>query len=168
MRKYLATVALLMQLVLVLAASGLVLELKSYKVEKVKDPEGNLVEKLVPAVEVAPGDIVQWVLKARNESEGPLKGVVLVIPVPPQTKYVEGSATPLRLGTTVITPEFSYDGGQTYGKPPLKKKVKVVVQGKEVIKEVVVPPEQYTHVRWVLPELPPGHQVEVSIRTVVR
>lgn len=78
------------------------------------------------------------------------------------------SALPLQLGATLVTAEFSYDGGKSYGKPPLKRKVRVVENGKEVEKEVEVKPEEYTHARWVLPELGAKQSVLLKLRTVVR
>ena len=44
----------------------------------------------------------------------------------------------------------------------------MVEGGKEVEKEVEVKPEEYTHVRWVIPEMPKGTKVQVSLRTVVK
>ena len=152
---------------LALAASGLKLELVSYKVVKVQTEEGRTVEKRVPAAEVAPGDVLLWVLTAENVSGRTLKQVALTIPIPPNTVYVAGSARPLKLGEVVVQPLFSYDGVH-FSPPPLKKRVRVEENGKVVEKEVVVPPEEYTHVRWLLPELKPGEKVQVSLRTRVR
>ena len=48
------------------------------------------------------------------------------------------------------------------------ERVRVVENGKEVEREVEVKPEEYTHVRWLIPELPKGGKVQVSLRTMVR
>ncbi len=152
---------------LALAASGLELELASYKVLKFTNDEGEVVEKTVPAAEVAPGDVLLWVLTAKNTSGKTLKQVALTIPIPPRTVYIAGSAHPLKLGEVVIEPLFSYDGVH-FSRPPLKKRIRVKEGDRFVEKEVVVPPEAYTHVRWLVPRLEPGVKVQVSLRTRVR
>ena len=149
------------------AASGLRLELASYKVVKVAAGEGKTVEKTLPAAEVAPGDVLLWVLTAENESDKRLHQVALTIPIPPSTVYIEGSAKPLKWKGSVIWPLFSYDGVH-FSRPPLKRRVRVRENGRVVEKEVVVPPSAYTHVRWVVPELGPGEKVQVRLRTRVR
>ncbi|WP_457636840.1 hypothetical protein [Oceanithermus sp.] len=148
------------------------LELTSYKVIVTVGEEAKRVEKLVPATEVAPGDVLEWRLRAVNTSDQALKDVAMVIPIPPQTYYQKGSAVALTLvidgSKTVVKPQFSFDGGKTFGFPPLFKEVKIKEDGKEVVKKVQVPPEEYTHARWVLPVMQPGETVEVFLRTVVR
>jgi len=160
--------AILFSASLALAAGSLQLELKSFKVIKVEDKEGKIVERLIPAAEVKPGDILEWVLTAENVGKDPLKQVALTIPIPPNTIYVKGTARPLELeGGVKVLPLFSYDGVH-FSRPPLKKIIKVREGDHEVTKEVIVPPEEYTHVRWVVPQLNPGQKVKVSLRTKVR
>lgn len=149
---------------LVALAQALSLDLRPYRVQVVEGKEAYEENPL----EVKPGDVLEWRLTAENRSQGTLSRVALVIPIPRETRYLEGSAKPLILGKATIRPEFSFDGGKTYGLPPLKKKVRVVEGGKEVEKEVEVKPEEYTHVRWVIPEMPKGTKVQVSLRTVVK
>ena len=153
------------------AVGALSLRLDSYQVITVKDEQGKVTERLVPAAEVKPGDILEWVLTAKNTSGKPLKNVALTIPIPPETFYIAGTAKLLRYQLDerelLVHPLFSYDGVR-FSPPPLKKKVKMREGDRIVEKEVVVPPEQYTHARWVLPELPPGKEVSVSLRTRVR
>ena len=157
---------------LVYAQSPVKLELVSFKVITYQAEKGKLVEKLIPVTKVAPGDILEWRLRAKNTSTKKIKGVALIIPIPSQTYYLNDSASPLKVerngDVVVIQPEFSFDGGRTYSRPPLFKKVKKVVDGKEIVKEVPVSPEEYTHARWVLEEMLPGETVEVFLRTVVR
>ena len=154
------------------AQSQVRLELSSYKVTTYTDGQGHKVEQLEPALKVSPGDVLMWRLRAVNTSGQELQTVALVIPIPPQTYYLEGTAAPLKLkrnGQEVtVLPQFSYDGGKTYGKPPLYKEVTVEENGKKVVKKVLVTPEEYTHVRWVLGEMDPEQVIEVFLRTKVR
>ncbi|WP_051913558.1 hypothetical protein [Thermus caliditerrae] len=145
-------------------AQALSLDLRPYLVKVV---EGKEVYEENPLA-VKPGDVVEWRLVAENRSQGALRQVALVIPIPKETYYLEGSAKVLALNGSTIRPEFSFDGGKTFGFPPLKKRVRVVENGKEVEKEVEVKPEEYTHARWVIPEMAKGARVQVSLRTVVR
>ncbi|WP_244452347.1 hypothetical protein [Thermus thermophilus] len=145
-------------------AQALTLDLRPYLVKVV---EGEEVYEANPLA-VRPGDVLEWRLVAENRSQGDLRQVVLVIPIPKETYYLEGSAKPLQVGGATLLPEFSFDGGKTFGKPPLKKRIRVVENGKEVEKEVEVKPEEYTHARWVIPLLPKGAKVTVSLRTIVR
>ncbi|MGQ9735241.1 MAG: hypothetical protein ACUVUP_01385 [Thermaceae bacterium] len=115
-----------------------------------------------------PGDVLEWRLVARNLSDSPLRQAALVIPIPKETFYIEGSAKPLAYSGKTILPEFSADGGRTFSRPPLKKRIRVQEGGKEVEKEVEVKPEEYTHVRYLIPELKAKDKLEVSIRTEVR
>jgi len=154
------------------AQSQVRLELSSYKVITTTDAEGHRVESFKPALNVAPGDVIEWRLRAINTSDKILQEVSLIIPIPAKTYYLKGSASTLVIERgdekIIIKPEFSYDGGQTYGIPPLFKIVKEVVNGQEVTKKVPVAPEEYTHVRWVLKDMLPKEAVEVFLRTVVR
>lgn len=119
-------------------------------------------------VGVKPGEVLEWRLVAENRTQAPLQRVVLVIPIPKETFYLEGTARPLELMGQQVLPEFSFDGGKTFALPPLKRKVKVVEGGQEVEKEIVVDPKEYTHARWVIPVLGPGAKVQVALRTQVR
>lgn len=151
----------MLAVLLAVAFAQLSLDLKGFKVQ-VK--EGK--EVLVEALEVAPGEVVVWRLLAENKGKDPLRQVALVIPIPKETVFLE--APVLLFKGAQIRPEFSFDGGRTFGFPPLKKRVRVVEGGKEVEKEVEVKPEAYTHARYLIPELKPGEKVEVTVRTRVR
>lgn len=152
---------------LALAAEAVKLTLSSVRVIQ-ESKNGQVSETFQPALSVKPGDLVEWRLEAENTTEAPLRQVVLVIPIPKETRYLEGSALALERGNTRLLPLFSYDGGQTYGLPPLKRKIKVSENGKEAEKEVEVRPEEYTHARWVLPELAPKEKVLLKLRTTVK
>ncbi len=156
--------ALLVLLALALAQAGLVLDLKPYRA-LVQNGKEAFEEN---PIGVRPGDVLEWRLVAENRTQGPLQRVTLVIPIPKETFYLDGTARPLEHRGQRVLPEFSFDGGKTFGLPPLKRKVKVTEGGKEVEKEVVVDPKEYTHARWVIPVLGPGEKVMVSLRTQVR
>lgn len=129
---------------------------------------GQVSETFQPALAVKPGEVLEWRLEAENTTDRPLRQVALVIPIPKETAYLEGSASALPWGGARILPQFSYDGGKTYGFPPLKRRVRSVENGQEVEREVEVRPAEYTHARWLLPELGPKAKVLLKLRTTVR
>ncbi len=163
---------LLLSLIISVAWAGqevLRLELGSFRVVRVTTTEGKTVEKFEPAVSAAPGDVLEWRLQASNVSNKTLYDVSLVIPIPKGTRYLPGSAEKLQLDEkTVVEPEFSFDGGKTFARPPLYKKIIVIVNGIKKEKRLEVGPEEYTHARWLLPLLTPGQTVRVRLRTIVQ
>ena len=130
--------------------------------------EGETVEVLSSAFELLPGDLFEETLTAKNVSEDLLKGLSLELPIPAGTYYLEDTANSLDLSSQVVRPEFSFDDGLTFAYPPLFKKVTVVENGKEVMKDILVKPEDYTHVRWFVAELEPDLSLTASFRAVVR
>lgn len=89
-------------------AQALTLDLRPYLVKVV---EGKEVYEANPLA-VRPGDVLEWRLVAENRAQGDLRQVALVIPIPKETYYLEGSAKPLQVGGTIVPPEFSFDGGR--------------------------------------------------------
>lgn len=157
----------LVGLALAQAASDIRLDLKAFRVVSLQE-QNRTVERLEPALEAQPGQLIEYQLTALSTRDTPLRQVALVIPIPSSTAYQAGSAQPLRLGSTLVVPEFSFDGGRSYAYPPLKRKLKVVENGKEVEKEVEVKPEEYTHARWVIPQMEPRQTLTTRLRIVVR
>lgn len=143
------------------------LELKAFRVITTQE-SGKTSEKLEPALDVKPGQVVEYRLEASNTTDRPLSRVALTIPIPKNTYYQALSAQPLQYKGALIVPEFSFDSGQSFGKAPLKRKVRVSENGQEVEKELEVKPEEYTHVRWVIPQLGAKETVVLTLRAVVR
>jgi len=150
------------------AQEPLLLELTSYRVVETHNDRGEKVEAFRSAESATPGDLLEWRLHAVNRSGTVIHDVILVIPIPAGTVYQPGTALPLVLGEAKVLPEFSYDGGVQFSRPPLYRKAIIEVSGIKKEVQVEVPPEAYTHVRWVLPEFAPGRTVTVQLRTRVR
>ena len=106
-----------------------------------------------------PGQVIEYRLFARNDSETTLPaGTVFVTgPVPDGTTFVANSATPK--DERVLT-EFSVDG-ETFGEPPL------VITPEDGERRTAEPAE-YTAARWTLLEpLEPGNEVSFVYRVTV-
>ena len=124
--------------------------LEAYLVKQDK-VQGEVLERTDTA---APGDVVEYRLVYRNRGAAPLKGLKVEGPIPANTAYLPKSAR------TRVPSRFrvSIDGGKTWGPEPVKRMRK---QPGGAMKEVVVPPEEYTHVQWLseAPIAPSGWQI---------
>ncbi|MDR6218182.1 hypothetical protein [Deinococcus soli (ex Cha et al. 2016)] len=97
------------------------------------------------------GDILEQSVLLTNDREVPVKNARVTIPIPKNTTYI----TPNLHGAL-----FSIDGGNVFAKEPLKELV--TRNGRRV--QEFVSPTRYTHVRFVIPELPARSRVELSFR----
>lgn len=126
---------------------------------------GRTVETLSPMPKaVRPGDTLTQVVTASNLGKGTLRQASILLPVPRGTEFV-GQATP---STARWATEFSRDGGQTFAAAPLKKTITVTENGRAVQKEVVVPPSEYTNVRWVVGAITSGDTLKFGFRVKVK
>lgn len=141
--------------------------LERFQVVEVTE-DGEVREELRSVLELEPGDTVEETVHVTNTGDDDLRAVGVVLPVPEGTRYLEGSALPLEQAGATVEPEFSYDGGASYGVPPLTRTVTVEEDGRQVEKDVEVGPEEYTHARWVLPLLEAQSTVTARLRAVVR
>lgn len=118
--------------------------------------DGKTTVKRAPADKVAPGETVVYTLRYENEQAKAADGVVLVMPVPPQISYVEGSVS----GAGGVS--FSVDGGRTYMP---RGRLSVVEKGAERPARS----DEITHIKWSLIDaLAPSAKGEVSFKGVLR
>lgn len=108
-----------------------------------KDSDGN--EKILPAVETVPGEVMEFRIVFTNNGDAGVSGIKVVDPIPENTRFISDS----HIADVEAVFEVSIDGGETFEIEPVKR-VETQADGSQ--KEVVVPPEQYTHVRWVAAE----------------
>lgn len=126
--------------------------------------DGKTEERFTPAPKsVRPGDALREVLAVSNAGSKVLRGVAVKLPVPQGTVYSGGAS----LGAGYAT-EYSFDGGKTFGPAPLKRKVTTTENGQSVSREVVVPPSEYTTVRWTMQTLNPDQALNLSFRVQVK
>ncbi len=119
-------------------------------------------ELLVPATEVHPDDVIEYRLTYANNSEGALKNVSVIDPIPAGTEYVSLSATRPRAGIV----EFSIDSGRTYHVWPVRYK-KTLEDGTEVV--VQATPQMVSHIRWTIAgEFEPESEITLSYRATVK
>lgn len=104
------------------------------------DPAGR--EVLSEAQEAAPGDVVEYRISYTNVSANPISGLVVTGPIPASMSYVAQSAA----SPSGERMEVSVDDGLTWEREPVRR-LRQNAEGQTV--EVIIPPSDYTHVRWV-------------------
>jgi uncharacterized repeat protein (TIGR01451 family) len=113
--------------------------------------------KRMPADKVTPGETVIYSINYKNESAEAASDIVLVMPVPKEVSYVEGSVS--GDDTSVA---FSADGGKTY-----------VARGRLTVEEGGTSRpargDEITHIRWTLSTpVPANGEGEVSYKAILR
>ena len=104
--------------------------------------DANGQEVLTQAAEAAPGDVVEYRINYTNISPASISGVVVTGPIPESMSYVPYSA--VAPGGDRL--EVSIDDGANWEREPVRR-LRQNEQGQTV--EVIVPPSEYTHLRWV-------------------
>ncbi|MGC9384793.1 MAG: hypothetical protein ACP5D6_09360 [Kosmotogaceae bacterium] len=99
---------------------------------------------------VFPGDEILYVLTYENVSEFTIEGLQMTALIPEGTFYIRKSATGekrdhLDWESQDVELYFSYDGGDTFEKPPLF--VEEVIGG--MVVKRLVNPKDYTNIMWI-------------------
>jgi len=124
------------------------------------EKDGKKVEQRIEAKEVLPSDVLIYTLTYKNVGDEPAKDINIDDPIPNDTAYVVDSA--YGPGSEIT---FSVDGGKTFNQPSLLS-YEVDVNGQKVKRNAS--PEQYTHIRWSIPEVGVGKSGVASFRVRVK
>jgi uncharacterized repeat protein (TIGR01451 family) len=122
-------------------------------------PDGAAIKR-VPAKDVHPGDVVQYVLRYVNRGDEVARDAVIGDPIPPGTTYLAGTASGEGAEIT-----FSSDGGKTFASA-VRLTYEIKTPGGAVEKRVATPGD-YTHIRWTLKRVEPGGGGAVSFKVRV-
>ncbi|MEZ5892691.1 MAG: hypothetical protein R3C58_06050 [Parvularculaceae bacterium] len=130
------------------------------KVEKetiVRAADGSETVKMIPADKVTPGETIVYSIEYRNDSNEPASDIVLVMPVPREVAYIEGSVSGEDSSVA-----FSADGGKTY-----------VARGRLTVEESgstrPARGDEITHIRWTLNKpVPAKDSGEVSYKAILK
>lgn len=122
-----------------------------------RDNDGKDRIERIKAEKVTPGEEVIYALRFSNDGDAPADAVILVMPVPAEVSYVEGSVDGEDAKIT-----FSADGGQTY-----------VARGRLTVsedgEERPAKSNEITHIKWALnAPMPAKQQAEVSYHAVLK
>ena len=129
--------------------------------EVVQVENGKPIKKRLPASSVDPGQILIFTLNYKNKGDAKATAVNIDNPIPKNTVYITGSG--FGKNSKMI---FSIDGGKTFKAPSLLTYEEKLPNGKTVKRQAS--PEQYTHVRWVVNEVLPGHSGSVGFQVKVK
>ncbi len=131
------------------------------RVEKIVAADGTSAgprTQLKPVEVATPGDELVLTVTFQNVTPETLDGVRITQPIPPNMRYVAGSA--IGPGSEVL---YSVDGGVSYGQP---NELKVVAADGT---RRAATADDYTHVRWLLQApLEPGARGFARFRAIVR
>lgn len=115
---------------------------------KVKQ-NGKTLVKRVKAETVESGEIVFYTLKYDNKGDQRATDVVVNNPIPDGTVFLPESS--YGRGSTIF---YSIDKGKTYNKPEALRVFYTLHNGKKMTRQAYA--SEYTHIRWVVGEVPPG------------
>ena len=110
---------------------------------------GAKVKKLVPAKQVASGDVLVYTLSYSNKGNEAATDAVIDNPVSSGMTYIDNSASGAGAEIT-----FSIDGGRSYKKPSLL--TYEIKQANGNVQKYTARPEEYTHIRWRIRQVPAG------------
>lgn len=110
-------------------------------------------EELSPATSVVPGDLLEFTVVYRNQTDETVTDFVVVAPL---------SANVVLAGEDAAELDVSVDGGRTWG--PLSAARVADEAGTERAAAV----EDITHLRWTIASIAPGADGEVRYRAAVK
>ena len=113
-----------------------------------------------PASSAVSGDVLLYTITYKNSGNEPATNATLNNPMSPGTSYIDNSA-----GGKNADISFSIDGGKTYKKPSCSamKSSKLTESRKHTAR-----PEEYTHVRWVIPSVASGSSGTVQFKVRIK
>jgi uncharacterized repeat protein (TIGR01451 family) len=145
---------------LVLAKPQMSINITTSK-EVIETVNGAKVKKLVPTTQAASGDTLVYNLTYSNKGDEAATDAVIDNPIPKGSSYVAGSATGSGADIT-----FSVDDGKTFAKPEVLMSEVMLMSGTKV--RSPASPDDYTHVRWTIRQVPAGSGGKVSFKVIVK
>jgi len=112
-------------------------------------------DSFAPAESAKPGDVIEYVATYRNTGKQPLRNLEATLPIPQNTEFVPGSATPGSAKASVDAKSFAA--------MPLKRTT--LKDGKPV--EALVPVRDYRSLRWIAGDLPADKTATFTARVKV-
>ena len=113
------------------------------------EENGKTAIKRVKAETVEPGEVIFYTLTYVNTGDLKATNVVVNNPIPEGTVYLKESA--YGDGSKVF---YSIDKGNTFDKPEALRVSYTLHDGKKMTRQAYA--SEYTHIRWVVGEVPPG------------
>lgn len=140
-----------------MSASALTAEQIVEREVVITNADGSETIKREQADQVVPGERIVYSLNYFNDLEETAENIVMVMPVPAELVYVEGSA---ENGTILAT--YSVDGGQTFAS---RQDLMVVLDDET---KRAAQSEDITHVKWVVAAVDPGETGSLSFKGILK
>jgi uncharacterized repeat protein (TIGR01451 family) len=121
---------------------------------------GQEVTRRVPTLQIESGADLYFTLRIVNQGDEPATNVVVDNPIPEDTLYVDGSA-----GGEGAEVMFSVDNGETFAVSDELQYEFTTFGGTTEMRRAG--PEQYTDIRWVVANIGPGDDEELSFKVKV-
>jgi len=99
-------------------------------------------EKITEAKVTEPGQVMEFQIVFTNNGPKDVYGIQVVDPIPANTLFIGDS----NVSDVPAAFEVSIDGGVTFEPEPVLRKE---IKADGTVNEITVPPEKYTHVRWL-------------------
>lgn len=128
--------------------------------EVVEVVNGRKVKKQLPVKQANPGDTLTYNLTYSNRGDELARDAVIDNPIPAGVTYIANSAS--GAGSEIT---FSTDNGKTFAQPVML--TYEYTKGKEVVKRSATP-EDYTHIRWTIKEVPAGRSGNLKFMVKVK
>jgi len=130
--------------------------------KEVKETKNGITTtKLVTTKSAASGEILHYTLTYLNKGDETAINAEIVDPIPAGTVYIADSAT--GKGAEI---EFSADGGKAFAHPVKVSHEYRLSSGK--VEKRVATPDDYTHIRWTIKQVPAGAGGAVSFNVKVK
>lgn len=141
-----------------LPASALEAEQRVLKEVSVQQTDGTVKKSYVAADLVTPGSTVVYALVFRNDEDAPAADIVLVMPVPEEITYIEGSAN-----NRLANADFSADGGTSFA----PRQSLSITDADGTVRAAAA--DDITHVRWsVAKAIMPGETGQLWFRGTLK
>ena len=145
-----------------LAWSGPQVKIAVFAEKEVKSEEAGMLKiKRVQADTVEPGETVFYTLKYENQGDEKATEVVVNNPIPEGTTYLQAST--YGDGSTVY---YSIDNGKTFKKPEDLIVSYTTHDGKKMTRRAYA--SEYTHIQWVVGEVPSGSSGVLGFQVQVK
>lgn len=115
----------------------------------VETVNGSKVNKLVPTKLAASGDTLVYTLTYINRGDEAASEAIVDNPIAAGMSYIDNSASGPGADIT-----FSIDGGKSYKKPSLLTYEIKLPNG--TVQKYTARPEEYSHIRWTIKQVPAG------------
>lgn len=142
------------------AKPNIEVQTKSEK-EIVQVVNGAQVKKRVAATTTPPGSVLYFILEYSNSGSEKATNVVFNNPVPAGTHYIKGTA--IGAGGKI---SYSADNGKTFKTPSQLTYSSITAAGLVVQKQVAA--KNYSHVKWLLAEIPAGGSGQLEFKVQVK